>query len=44
MTAFAKLDESLKRLERPDAYKVRYTAALDATLAAEMRKVPERQQ
>jgi len=44
MMAFAKLDESLKRLERPDAYKVRYTAALDATLAAEMRKVPERQQ
>ena len=44
MTAFAKLDESLKRLEQPGTYNVRYTAALDATLASEIDKVAERQQ
>lgn len=44
MTAFAKLDESLKALEQPTTYKVGYTAALKTAVASEMRKVPERQQ
>jgi nicotinate phosphoribosyltransferase len=43
ITAFARLDAPLKQLEEPETYNVRYTAALDRTLASEIRNVPERQ-
>ncbi|HKD67771.1 MAG TPA: nicotinate phosphoribosyltransferase [Candidatus Binataceae bacterium] len=40
---FAKLDPRLKALERPETYKVRYTAALNAMQVSEKLKVAERQ-
>jgi nicotinate phosphoribosyltransferase len=43
LESFAKLDPRLKALERPETYKVRYTAALNAMQVAEKLKVAERQ-
>ncbi len=43
LEGFAKLDSPLKALERPELYKVRYTAALGAMQVAEKLKVAERQ-
>jgi nicotinate phosphoribosyltransferase len=40
---FARLDSPLKALERPEIYKVRYTAALNAMQVSEKLKVAERQ-
>jgi nicotinate phosphoribosyltransferase len=40
---FARLEPPLKALERPEAYKVRYTAALNAMLVSEKLKVAQRQ-
>jgi nicotinate phosphoribosyltransferase len=41
--SFAKLDPRLKALERPEVYRVRYTAALNAMQVSEKLKVAERQ-
>jgi nicotinate phosphoribosyltransferase len=41
--SFANLDPRLKALERPEAYKVRYTAALNAMQISEKLKVTDRQ-
>ncbi|HEV3111316.1 MAG TPA: nicotinate phosphoribosyltransferase [Candidatus Binataceae bacterium] len=43
LDGFAKLDPRLKALERPETYKVRYTAALNAMQVSEKLKVAERQ-
>jgi nicotinate phosphoribosyltransferase len=43
LEGFARLDSPLKALERPEAYKVRYTAALNAMQVSEKLKVAERQ-
>jgi nicotinate phosphoribosyltransferase len=43
LEGFARLDSPLKALERPEAYKVRYTAALNAMQVGEKLKVAERQ-
>lgn len=43
LEGFAKLDPRLKALERPETYKVRYTAALNAMQVSEKLKVAERQ-
>jgi len=43
LTAFAQLDPRFKSLERPETYKVRYTAALNAMQVSEKLKVAERQ-
>ena len=43
LEGFAKLDPRLKALERPEIYKVRYTAALNAMQVSEKLKVAARQ-
>jgi nicotinate phosphoribosyltransferase len=43
LAAFAQLDPRHKALERPELYKVRYTAALNAMQVSEKLKVAERQ-
>ncbi|MGO9062872.1 MAG: nicotinate phosphoribosyltransferase [Candidatus Binataceae bacterium] len=43
LTGFAKLDPKHKSLERPEVYKVRYTAALNAMQVGEKLKVADRQ-
>ena len=43
LAGFAKLDPKHKSLERPEVYKVRYTAALNAMQVGEKLKVADRQ-
>jgi nicotinate phosphoribosyltransferase len=43
LVGFAKLDPKHKSLERPEVYKVRYTAALNAMQVSEKLKVADRQ-
>jgi nicotinate phosphoribosyltransferase len=43
LEGFARLEPQFKALERPEAYKVRYTAALNAMQVSEKLKVAERQ-